>query len=469
MKLNHVFNSIRARITLWHLGVLVATLLVYMLLNQGFLWHQLTIELKDSLRDDVEVVESFLRAAEDGGIVWSGHDDTLVNDGQERWIEVRGLAGGLVYRNFPQEGLFSSLQVPSRQLHEKTFHPLRLADGEDLLVVQEVHEVAEQGVEILVGRSRERLSQEMGHLLVVQALGFPAVILLAWVGGFILAGRVLSPLKKIIARTKTISAERLHERLPVENPQDELGQLSLSFNELLGKLDRSFGQMRQFTADASHELRTPLAAIRSVGEMALRTPRAEADYQETIGSMLEEVEKMTVLVNDLLALARSDSGILSPTFEITNLGDVVGDEVSLLKVLAEEKAQRLTMEIEHPCPVQLDRGIFRQAVSNILHNAIKYTPEGKNIRILAGKTSAGCYVEIADSGPGIEPEHRERIFDRFYRVDKVRSRETGGSGLGLAIAKWAVDVHGGRIDLTSEPGSGSTFRIELPARAGINA
>lgn len=459
MKLSRSFWSIRNRITLWHLGVLVLTLLVYLLFSQMFLWKQLTIELKDRLQDDVEVAEGFLKLSGDGSIAWSGHQE---GQGQERWIEVRGRDGRLVYRNYTGETIFISLSPDPGIPHRKTFQPFFLANGRQLLLVRETHQVEGERVEILVARSMDRVFEEMWHLFLVQVLFFPFAVILAWGGGFFVAGRVLAPLKKIIARMQTISADRLSERLPIDNPGDELGQLSITFNDLLAKLDRSFEQMKLFTADASHELRTPLAAIRSVGEMALRSPRGEIGCQETIASMLEEVEKMTRLVNDLLALARSESGIIKPVLATKNLGEVVRDEISLLRVLAEEKNQSLTVEIEQPCPVRLDRRIFRQAFSNILHNAITYTPPDKDIRILVGQDRNECFVEISDAGPGISPEHLNRIFDRFYRIDKVRSRETGGAGLGLAIAKWAVEIHGGRIELHSEQGRGSSFRIRLP-------
>ncbi len=329
-------------------------------------------------------------------------------------------------------------------------------------MMQEVRQIEGVDVVIRVGRTTEHFAKEMWHLLLIQTLCFPLVLLLAWAGGYFMAGRVLSPLQKIITRMKTISADRLHERLPVENVNDELGHLSLAFNHLLGKLDHSFKQMRQFTDDASHELRTPLSAMHSVGEMALRTPMNVHDYQETIASMLEEVDKMSRLVSDRLALARADSDMIHPALAKLELGGVIQDETARLEVLAEEKKQELSLTIKQSCHVCLDRDIFRQAFANILYNAIQYSPEKGAIQILVDKDQQGCFIEISDSGPGIAPEHQERIFDRFYRVDKVRSRDTGSSGLGLAIAKWAVTIHGGHIELVSAPGQGSAFRICLP-------
>lgn len=467
MKPGRATRSIRTRITLWHLGVLVLILVLYMLLSQMFLWKQLTIELKASLQDDAEIAENFLKRNQDGRIVWGGHLDE--HQDRERLFEIRDRQGDLLYRNFP-ENIFTPPRTVLTALHQKTFHTINQAKGRPLLLVREIHQVEGELVEILAARSTDRIFEEMGHLFLTQVLLFPLAVLLAWLGGYLIAGRVLAPLQQMIARMRIISADRLRERLPVENPGDEFGRLSLAFNDLLAKLDRSFEQMKLFTADASHELRTPLAVIRSVGEMALRSPKDAADCRETIASMLEEAEKMGRLVNDLLALARSESGIVQPVLESCTLGEVVGDEVALLKVLAEEKEQRLMLAVDESCPMRLDRAIFRQAFGNILYNAIKYTPVGGEIRVLVGREGEQCLVEVADSGPGIAPEHQSRVFNRFYRVDKVRSRSTGGAGLGLAIAKWAVEIHGGRIELESGlesepgsgPGSGSLFRIRLP-------
>jgi len=460
MTLRHITQSIRTRITLWHLGVLVLTLGAYILSTQMFLWRQLTVELKTNLQEEAEeVVKIFLKLAPDGHFVWRGHKESTK---QNYWIAASHLDGVLIYRNFTQ----TDFSLPPASMTpadpSRTFHTLQLTDGRKLLMMQEVRQIEGVDVVIRVGRTTEHFAKEMWHLLLIQTLCFPLVLLLAWAGGYFMAGRVLSPLQKIIARMKTISADRLHERLPVENVNDELGHLSLAFNHLLGKLDHSFKQMRQFTDDASHELRTPLAAMHSVGEMALRTPMNVDDYQETIASMLEEVDKMSRLVNDLLALARSDSDMVHPALAKLELGEVIKDETARLEVLAEEKKQELSLTIKQSCPVYIDRNLFRQAFANILYNAIQYSPEGGTIQIQVDKDRQGSFIEISDSGPGIAPEHQERIFDRFYRVDKVRSRDTGSSGLGLAIAKWAVTIHGGNIELASSPGQGSAFRIYLP-------
>lgn len=471
MSLRPFPKSVRARITLWHLGVLILTTLFFMLFSHLFLWNQLRNELDSSLQDDFEIAEDMLVPGDGGKIVWRGHEDFSDADGQRRWIEARLLDGRVIFRNFSGRNLFDSLpSVASRprsellapSLYKPEPFSLPLIDDGELRVIQGLHHVEGEIVEILVSRSQARIRQEMIHLLLTQAFCLPLVILIAWCGGYFLAGRLLTPLQKITEQARAISAERLHERLAVENPEDELGRLSITINDMLAKLDHSFSRVRQFTADASHELRTPLAAIRSVGEIALRSDSDLDECRETIASILEEVERMTHLVEDLLVLARADNMVFQPKPAAENLRTLAQREISLFSVLAEEKDQVVHTHIEDDCPVFVDQQILRLGIGNILSNAIKFTPAGKEIRITLLKGDGECCLDIADSGPGIEKHQQPLIFDRFYRINKDRCRATGGIGLGLAIAKWAIEVNGGRIELSSDTGCGSVFRIRLP-------
>jgi signal transduction histidine kinase len=220
--------------------------------------------------------------------------------------------------------------------------------------------------------------------------------------------------------------------------------------------------MRRFTADVSHELRTPLTAIRSVGEVGLREPRDGQKYRAIIGSMLEEVDRLSGLVDRLLALSRAESGQAKLSVEIVDLRELAEDVVGYLGVLAEEKGQSLTVEVAGAPRGLGDRMVLRQSLINLVDNAIKYTPGGGRIVIRVGDTAAGPSVTVSDSGPGIAPDVRTRIFERYERGGAARTDDSGGSGLGLAIAKWAVEVNGGQLSLESNPESGSTFRITLP-------
>jgi heavy metal sensor kinase len=264
-------------------------------------------------------------------------------------------------------------------------------------------------------------------------------------------------------RARTITADHLGRRLPVDDPEGELGQLAIVFNDTLARLERSFAELRRFTADASHELRTPLTAIRSVGEVGLRGHRDDHAYREIIGSMLEEADRLTRLVDTLLVLSRADADALRLRLERIDVRALTDEITAQLEVLAEEKRQVLSIEAPARIEVVADRIILRQALLNLLDNAIKYSPEGGHIRVIVGQRTGLATIEVVDNGPGIAPEHREAIFRRFYRVDPARTRNAGGAGLGLCIARWAVELHGGRIELESEEGKGSTFRIVCAA------
>ncbi len=326
-----------------------------------------------------------------------------------------------------------------------------------------VYHIEDQRVVLRVAYSQEALWRELREFGEVLLLGFPIAVLLAGFGGYALARKALSPIDLMATQTKTISAEKLGDRLSVENPEDELGKLGAVFNAMLGRLQAAFDQLRRFTADASHELRTPLTAIRSVGEVALQDQRSPAEYRDVIGSMLEEVDRLTRLAESLLALSRADTGHIQLQREDISLVRIAKEASSVVEVLAEEKQQHIDIEGDANLVVSVDRLILRQAIVNLLDNAIKYSPPGSHIlvRVQSGEDKQ-VFLDVIDQGAGIPSEHQPYVFDRFYRVDKARTREWGGAGLGLSITRWAVEAHGGDISLRSEEGQGSTFRVALP-------
>ena len=317
---------------------------------------------------------------------------------------------------------------------------------------------AEHGVDV---GAEQHLEQQLGEILFVLLLGFPLTVLLAGAGGYALARRALSPIDHLAGEAKRITAERLHERLTVPNQRDEIGRLAAVINDTYARLESSFEQLRRFTSDASHELRTPLSVIRGIGEMGLRQTCTPAEYQDALSSMLEEVDRLTRLVDTLLRLSRADAGTSRLSRVVTDLGELARQVAASLAVLAEERRQRLNVEAAETVRVSCDPLVVREAVANLIDNAIKYSPSGSAVAIRVGRNANHATIAVADEGPGVTAEHRERIFDRFYRIDEARSRDSGGAGLGLAIAKWAVEAHGGCISLeTSE--RGSTFQINLP-------
>jgi heavy metal sensor kinase len=305
--------------------------------------------------------------------------------------------------------------------------------------------------------------QQVHSLWLQLAMISITVLVLGGAGGIFLAHRLLGPLARMADRARRITADELHERLSVEAESEELEQLRDAFNATLARLEESFSQLRRFTADASHEIRTPLTALRSVGEVALQGDRSKDEYRDVLGTMLEEVDRLSRLADELLTIARVEGGQARYHFEPLDFASLLREVAEQLSVLAEERDQTLEVRAETPVPVEGDRLALRQALINLIDNAIKYSPEGTRVEVRAYSGADGAIVDVEDEGPGIPPEHTERIFERFYRIDPSRSREMGGTGLGLSLVKLAVRAHGGTVTaLSNAPRPGSTFRLTLP-------
>jgi len=297
-------------------------------------------------------------------------------------------------------------------------------------------------------------------------LAVPPALLFAGFAGYRMAFKVLRPLENMALHTETITASHLDQRLPVENPNDELGHMARVLNDLLGRLQDSFDNLKRFTADASHELRTPLASIRSVGEVGLQRLHTPEEYRDTIGSMLEEVTRLTEMVDGLLSISRADAGQIALHRTTFKPFDLAREVVALLGVLAEEKGQHIRLEGDRDLLVNADRMLLQRGLANIFENAIRHSPAGTPISIQVSDVEADGdhYVDISveNGGETIPEELRQKVFERFFRIDASRSREVGGSGLGLAIAKWAVEANGGSIRVGPGQEGGNRFVIRLP-------
>jgi len=443
---------------------LAATLMVYAFATFAAVRHEFLEALDDRLQEDFEAAEGRLWGTEDGRVYLSpAREDS--HDNEARVYEVWSAQGERLHRSgapTPVPPIAAAPTVASTRFDTV------VADGERWRTIAGPVTLGTQKAVLRVSRSEEPIRDQVSEVLVVLALGLPLVVGLAGGGGYMLARRALAPIDHLASEAQRITADRLHERLAVPNERDEIGRLTGVINETFARLESSFDQLRRFTADSSHELRTPLAVVRTIGEAALAERRSPAEYEEAIGSMLEEVDRMSGLVDTLLRLSHGDAGTVRLARETLDLGHLARDVAGSLGILAEESAQRLTVEATGGVFVNADRLVLREAVTNILDNAIKHSPRESNVSVRVERHRDHAVLTIGDEGEGIPPEHRERIFDRFFRIDEARSREGGGAGLGLAIAKWAVEVHGGHISVHDAPGKGAEFRISLPLAAPMH-
>jgi heavy metal sensor kinase len=444
--------SVRARLTLWYAGVLTLIVCVFSAGILLFVEERLYAALDAQLGREVATIDRVYREEPDELKDLASHWGVTLFQVEQ--------GGSIRYQTegWEREGLAATLQGSDSTSPRTWAAP----NGRRY----RVQGVAGSSHRVVAAIEETSLRDTLWTLAFILAMGIPFAVGLAIAGGYFLAGRVLAPVGAMADKAREISAESLAERLPVDNAEDEFGRLATVFNNTLSRLQDAFERLRRFTADASHELRTPLTAMRSVGEVALRNTLDARAYRDVIGSMLEEVDRLTRLVESLLTLTRADSGKIQLTPESLDLTTLAGNVIDQLRVLADEKQQSLTLRASTPVRAVGDAALMRQALMNLIHNAIKYTPAGGTISVALEATSAGAaLIQVQDTGPGIPAAHRDRIFDRFYRVDASRSSEEGGVGLGLAIARWAVEANGGQIELACDGKSGSLFRVFLPAAA----
>jgi heavy metal sensor kinase len=301
-------------------------------------------------------------------------------------------------------------------------------------------------------------------LLVASGAGLVALGIL---GGALLSYRSLRSLRVMSAAAAGISARNLSERIDTQKVDQELLDLAETLNSAFGRLEQAFERQTQFTADASHELRTPLTVLLGNLELAVRSPGLADGTRESLEASLRAARRMRGLVDSLLTLARADSGVLELDYQTFDLGDTVEECIQLLEPLARNKNLQLFREIQ-PVEIHGDPRLLAQITINLLTNAIQYNREGGEVHVTLAAGDGRARLVIADTGVGIALEDQRHLFERFYRVDKARSRGAGGTGLGLSITRSLVAAHGGAIELTSVEGQGTTVRVDLPlARADV--
>ena len=480
--------SIRARIALWYGAALALSLAVFAAAGFAFVARSSLASTDESLDEAVDAVESALNLEDSEQHPPDAYLARVVQHFRFRDMKVAILdrATQRVYSSADTTGQAptDARAASSGAALARAHVPLEAPDLRQLMLRSpqtddELSTITAGGVDVRVMvrpyqlgrltlvlgaahglRSRERVLHELGLAIFA---GIPLLLLAAIAGGWLLARQNLHPVAVMTERAATIGAATLHERLPVDNPRDELGRLATVFNELLGRLDQAFELQRQFMADASHELRTPVAIVSGEAELALsRDDRPTAELRAALTNIGHEARRLKRIVDDLFLLARANAGeqLVAPTS--LYLDDLARECVQAARSLAAAKNISLRYEGDEELPYNGDEALLRRLLMNLLDNAIKYTPAGGVVELRSGSGDGSHILEVADTGPGIPKAAQSRLFDRFYRVPFERGEGDGGAGLGLAIARWIAESHGGSIGLARSDTTGSTFRVVLP-------
>ncbi len=464
-------RSIRFRLIAWYAGVLTG---VFVLLG-ALMYFDLKFFLESNLRDTQarrarQIADTLLaRVHEIGeGPVMAEIKDLYEPEVNDRFIRVTRADGSIAYVSGP----------PNDQSFDPT-HLLALESSSQKEFLQKAHLLGNTtllidalkyqspdgaGSTVEVGAPLDPVESMLNHLALQLALGLPIAVIIAIGGGYLLVGRALAPVDQIAQKAEQITQHNLGERLPVARTADELERLSLSLNHMIGRLENAFLNSKRFVADASHELRTPLTVVRAELESMASNRGLPPEFREIIGSVLEEVERLARIVEQLFALSRLDAGESRAEWVQFDLADLATTTAEQMSLLAEDRGITVSCDAAQPVLVDGDRSRLKQVVVNLLDNAIKYTPEKGRIQLRVAAIDGHATLEVSDSGIGIPAVALPHVFERFFRVDKARTRDPEGAGLGLSIVKSICTTHGATVEVESN-GVGSRFLVRLPMRS----
>lgn len=461
-------RSLSFRLVAWYASLLTA---VFVLLG-AIMYMDLRYFLENNLRQTQarraqQVAEVLAQAGTgDESDIIGEIEDRFAPEVNDRFIRVTRADGSVLYASgMPKDQSFDPTHLPAIQASGQSefSRKLRLPDGETLIDAGLNYTAPDKRRYLVeVGVPLTPVSTMLNHLFVQISFGLPVALLVAILGGYLLVKRALRPVEEIAQKARQITQHNLSERLPVSRSGDELERLSISLNHMIGRLEDGIQNSKRFVADASHELRTPLTVLRGELENLTQNGGLNEAERDTLGSMLEEVDRLAHIVDGLVALSRLDAGDVKTEwvqFDFAELAATTADQMSLL---AEDKGISVACNTKEGIRVKGDRARIKQVVVNLLDNAIKYTASGGSIQLNVTRQNGHAVLDVADSGIGIPAGDLPHIFERFFRVDKARSRDLGGAGLGLAIVKSICTAHEGQVKVESTEGQGSHFKVELP-------
>ncbi len=464
--------TIRARLTVLYFLVLAASFTAFFWICDYGFQKSINTAVNDASKRNLDTVQGVLeRHASQGGPELTQELTRLSGLWESGAIfEVAGPDGQWLYRSPRFLSALPALQAPAREGF--SFQTTNL---EALQYRVARRQISVDGKVYLIDAAvpTDPFDQALDNFRLVEKRFLPPLVLLASLLGYWLSGRALAPVSRIIESAERIGVRNLSRRLEVPRAKDELRRLTEQVNAMLDRIEASVKRITQFTADASHDLRTPLALIRTNAELALRRPRSDSEYREALTRILSTSEETTELIEQLLLLARADANVAQLKLEPTALFPVLRAVAQKASVLAAGKGLAFSHSVV-PCRHTLlaNQAALERLLLTVLDNAIKYTPAGGRVSLDVRVENSEASIEITDTGIGIGEKDLPHVFERFYRADQARSRETRGSGLGLSIAKWIAEIHHGSIDLQSQAagqGTRVTIRLPLATELGANA
>ena len=464
--------SLRVKLTGYYLAILAAVLLFFGIASYTILSRSLLAIIDNSLESQAATIERRMHSAQAGSTAeeQSTNDQLAISPHLTQIITAHGVIADEMVVN-PIYSLPVNLeQINHVEWNKTRWETVYLKTGEPFRVAtRRARDADGDSYFIRLGESLEPHRKLRTRILLVLSIAIPAALLLGSYGGLLLANQALRPVDRITRVARRIGAGDLSERVPIPPVMDEIGRLATTFNTMIGRLQAAFERQRQFTSDASHEMRTPLAVMRGDIEIALRRTRSPEEYQRVLTSSLEEIIRLSRLVEDLLTLARADAGRTQLRCEEVSLDQLCQQMVDYISPLAVQREQILAYDgPEQDVVMNGDLQRLKQLLLNLLDNAIKYTEPRGTITLKLRKDKEEAVIILRDTGRGIPAEDLPHIFDRFFRRSRTTSdKSASGFGLGLSIVKWIVDSHGGTIEATSELGKGTVFTVRFPLAVNV--
>lgn len=462
-----IFQRTSVKLTLWY----IFTFSVSTLIICGFLYlrlkHQLIKEVDRFLLDEIEELKEVMVRNPNGQKILKNFEDHVkAKTYYPVYFRITRGNGDILYISENLKGAVSPLSEKAwanakegREIRENICFPGR---GRPFrFVTSPFHASSGTPLMIQMGTHLKFVRKSLSNFKYNMLAALPIIVILGSLGGWVLARRSLSPIGYIASKARSITSENLSNRFTPRETGDEMDDLIQTINGMIARLESSFKRMAEFTADASHELKTPICAMRGEAEVLLSKGRKAEEYQEGLAHFIEQFDHLNQMINDLILLSKFDATQVELKMAPLRLDLLSKDLCNLFQILAEQKENSLEMGTMEEITILGDKVRLQQLFTNLIDNAIKYTSKG-SIHVTLQKNEDIALVKIKDTGIGIPKEEQEKIFKRFYRVDKSRSKETGGVGLGLNIAEWIAQAHHGWIEVNSELNKGSTFTVYLP-------